>query len=144
MLVLDVNVLLYAHRQESPRHGPSREWVGSLIDGPEPFAVPDAVALGFVRIATNPRVYARPSSVSEAWQFLDEVLASRFAVRAAAGERVLAQMRTLMEATGVIAAQTTDAYIAAVALEMGATLVSADRGFSRFPGLSTLNPLTGV
>jgi toxin-antitoxin system PIN domain toxin len=138
--LLDVNVLVYAFQPGSPRHDEWRAW----LDGcrRSAFCVPDEVALGFVRIVTNRRVFDPPATVPEASAMLE-------ALRASPGWRSLVPppsrwttFASLCEATSARGADVPDAWLAALAIDTGATLVSADRGFARFPGLRWLHPLS--
>ncbi len=139
MNLVDVNVLIYAFQPACPDHQPWREWLDRARH--EPFAIPDEVATGFVRIVTNRRVFARPSTVDEALAFLDALRASpgwRMPERPAAR---WAALRELCAATGARGADVPDAWLAALAREWDATLVSADRDFARYPGVRWLNPV---
>ena len=142
MLVVDVNVLIYAFQPSSPKHAAWRAWLESARA--MPFAVPDVVALGFVRIVTNRRVFAEPATVAEALAFLD-------ALRASPGWRELERPRDcwtrleeLCAATGARGADVPDAWLAALALDWGATLITADRGFAAYPGLRWLDPTSAT
>ena len=139
MMLLDVNVLVYAFRAESSRHQEWRDWLTGACAAP--FHVPDEVAVGFVRIVTNHRIFAAPDTVSDARAFL-EVL------RAAPGWRGLHRRSEawgvfdrLCAATSLRGASVHDGWLAALTIDQGASLVSADRDFARFPGLVWVNPV---
>jgi toxin-antitoxin system PIN domain toxin len=139
VLVVDVNVLIYAFQPSSPRHAGWKAWLEGARG--RPFTVPDEVALGFVRIVTNRRVFADPATV-------DEALAFVAALRASPGWRELPRpdarwelLAELCAATGARGADVPDAWLAALARAWGATLVSADRGFAAYPGLAWVDPV---
>ncbi len=139
MLLPDVNILIYAHRVDMPSHAAAREWLTAAVRSAEPLTVPDVVAIGFLRIVTNPRAFNVPSRIEDARSVVSAIYASGVFVQAVSGKQVVDRMMDF--APAMTGSSMTDAYIAAVALEMEATLVSADRGFNSFPGLTTLNPI---
>ncbi|MFZ5475667.1 MAG: TA system VapC family ribonuclease toxin [Myxococcota bacterium] len=133
MKLLDVNVLIYAFQPVAPAHAAWRAWLDDARD--RPFCVPDEVCLGFVRIVTNRKVFTEAATTSEALAFLD-------ALRASAGWRELARtpgrwgtLGRVAAATHARAAAVSDAWLATLAIEADAELVSADRDFAAFPGL---------
>jgi predicted nucleic acid-binding protein len=75
MLMPDVNVLVYAHREETLPHGRYAEWLTSLAQGPEPFALSELALHGFIRVVTNPRIFDPPSAVRQTFRFIDALLA---------------------------------------------------------------------
>lgn len=135
MLLADVNILLYARREESPRHGEHRAWLESALLGPEPFGVSEQVLASFLRIVTNHRVYREPTQPDAALQFCDVVLGAPAALPVRPGPRHWSIFRDLVAATGARANVVPDAYLAGLAIEHGATWVTTDAGFARFPGL---------
>lgn len=141
MLLADVNVYLYAHRRESDRHDAYRAWLEARLRGPEPFGVSEQVLSAFVRIATHHRIYADPTSPEDALAFCDTVWASPAAMILRAGERHWAIFVALCRAVRARANVVPDAYLAALAIEHGATWVTLDSGFRRFPGLRVRRPL---
>jgi toxin-antitoxin system PIN domain toxin len=141
MRCIDVNVLVYAHRADLPEHEPYRLLLEHIANDDEPLGVPDLVAAGFLRVVTNRRVFVEPTTSAEAWAAADRLLAAPAARLLVAGERHWDHFRRL--ATGIEARgpDLPDAYLAAYAVENGATWLSADRGFARFPGLRWRHPL---
>ncbi len=101
----------------------------------------DLVLSGFVRVVTHPRVFADPTPTELAWSFAAGVRASPATVRLAPGERHRDLFQRLCAATGARGNQVTDAYLAALAIEVNATWMTADRGFGRYPGLRWAHPL---
>lgn len=142
MLLPDVNVLIYAHREDStPEHPAYATWVTGLATGEEPFALSVLALAGLVRIVTNPRVFRRPSSLDEAFDFTAELTARPNARVIAPGARHLRIFEDLCRKAGATAKLSADAQHAAVAIEHGCTLVSTDSDFDRFPGLRWRHPL---
>lgn len=142
MLLADVNSYIYAHRPESPRHTEHRDWLTAALQGAEPFGVSEQVLSGYVRIVTNHRVYREPTPPDVAMDFCAAVLAGPSAVPVRPGPRHWAIFESLCRETSARGNPVPDAYLAALAIEHGATWVSSDRGFARFPGLRWVPPLT--
>jgi hypothetical protein len=143
MLCVDVNVLVYAHRPESPSHTAYRAWLDDARTGHEPLGLCDPVLASFVRVVTHPRVFAEPTPTRTALEFVEVLLESPAATRIAPGERhwaVFADLCRRVEATGNVVP---DAYLAALAIEHGSEWITADRSFGRFPGLRWRHPLDG-
>jgi toxin-antitoxin system PIN domain toxin len=138
----DVNLLVYAYDRASPNHGAAREWLEQRLSGAETFAFAWTVLLAFVRLTTSPRVFANPFSPGEALDHVDSWLGQPCATVLHPGDRHPAPLRELIEPFGTAGNLTTDAHLAALAIEHGAELCSADPDFSRFPGLRWTNPLT--
>ena len=143
MLLPDVNVLVYAHREDSPDHERYRTWMEAMADGPARFALSDLVLSGFVRVVTHPRVFDRPSTVAEALAFADELRARPQRVTVAPGARHWSIFVDLCERGGAKGNLVLDAYHAALAIESGSEWITTDRGFARFPGLRWRHPLSG-
>ncbi|MGH8984653.1 MAG: type II toxin-antitoxin system VapC family toxin [Acidimicrobiia bacterium] len=135
MILLDVNVLLAAHRDDHPHHDLVRPWFEEILGGDEQLAVPDTVWASFVRIATNRRIFTVPTPLTDAFTFVRAVRAQPHHVAVSPGERHLELFERLCiesDASGDLAA---DAYLAAIAIEQGARLASLDRDFARFADL---------
>ena len=141
MILLDANVLLYACNAASEHHEHCRRWLESALNGPEQVGLPWQTVLAFVRIATHPRVFQRPMLAAEAIAIVDDWLACPqvMTVGPADGHWTLLK-RQLVEGQA-IGPLVTDAALAALALEQGATLCTTDRDFARFRGLKLLDPL---
>jgi toxin-antitoxin system PIN domain toxin len=142
VLLADVNVFIYAHRPESPRPDEHHEWLKSALSGPEPFGVSEAVLATFVRIVTHHRVYRDPTPPTVALDFCDAVLAGPSAVPVRLGRRHWSIFAALCRDVGARGNVVPDAYLAALAIENGATWVTADTAFARFPGLRWRRILT--
>lgn len=141
MLVADVNVLVDAHRLDAPRHVAVRDWLHAARSGGEPLLVAGVVASAFVRIVTNRRIFLDPAPIGVALTFIDELTTSPAVRRVEPGPRhwqLFAELCRTGAATGDLVP---DAWLAAIALENRATLITADRGFGRYPGLRWRDPL---
>ncbi len=132
MLMPDVNVLIYAHREESREHGRYLQWVTDLANGAEPFALSEPVMQGFLRVVTNPRIFEPASTVLQGLAFLDALtgLPHCHVVRAGASHWEI--FRELCETGGLRGKVLADAAHAALAIETGCEWVSADTDFARF------------
>lgn len=141
MRCADVNVLVYAHRTDVPHHEAVRGWLDAARAGPEPLGIPHRVASGFVRVVTHPKVFQEPTPLADALAFVDGLLASPAVLTIGPGERhwsLCSELASAVDATGNHVA---DAALAAIAVEHGATWITCDRGFARFPGLRWVHPL---
>ena len=141
MILVDVNLLVYAVFTDSLRHDVAREWLDATLGGTEAVALPWAVLAGFIRISTNPRVMTNPLTINEAIADLDEWLTLPV-VRVIGPTRghweEFARMLRGADAKGNLVS---DAHLAALAVEHGCTLASTDDDFRKFPGLRWFNPL---
>jgi toxin-antitoxin system PIN domain toxin len=141
MRCVDVNVLVYAHRQDLTEHAHYRDLLERLANDDEPLGLPDLVLGGFARVMTNRRLFAEPASSAEVWVAVDALLAAPAAMRLRAGERHWSLFRQLAADIDARGNDIPDAYLAAYALENNAIWVSADRGFARFRPLRWRHPL---
>ena len=141
MKLSDVNVLLYAYDASSARHETAKAWLEERLSAVEAFGFAWATMLAFVRLVTSPRVFESPLRVEEALDIVDSWLAAPCATVLHPGPRHAVVLRQLLEPLGTAGNLTTDAHLAALALEHDAELCSADADFSRFPGLRWSNPL---
>jgi toxin-antitoxin system PIN domain toxin len=143
MLLPDVNVLVHAHREDAPNHERYREWLESTLAGESAFGVCDLVLSGFLRVATHPRVFAQPTPLDVALQFVDDVRGRPNCVVVDPGPRHWGIFRRLCQSAGVRGNLVPDAFLAALAIEHGMEWITTDRDFSRFEGLRWRHPLTG-
>ena len=141
MKLPDVNLLLYAIDEGSARHEPARAWVEERLSGTETLAFSWVVLLAFIRLTTSPRVFQSPLSTSAALDLVDSWLAQPCVAVVHPTSRHASVLRDLLEPLGTAGNLTTDAHLAALAIEHGAQLCSTDRDFSRFAGLRWANPL---
>ena len=144
MILPDVNVLVYAARDDVPDCARYRAWLEGTLAGPEPVAIASPVLAGFLRVVTNPRIFARPSSLDDALRFVDAVLAAPATVVPAQSERLVGTLAEVCRLAGATADRVPDAYLAAIALDLDAELVTADRGFARFAGLRWRHPFAST
>jgi uncharacterized protein len=140
MKIVDLNVLLYAINRDSPHHDRVRRWWESTLSGDEPVGLTWVVLLGFLRLATNPRVFPHPLSPNDALARLDTWLAHPNTVVVSEAEQHWGILRTLLSETGASGNLTTDAHLASLAIANGATLASCDADYGRFPKLRWENP----
>ena len=139
MQLPDVNVLIYAHREDAPEHDRYAAWLRSLTDGAEPFALSEVVLASFLRIVTNPRIFDPPTPMETAVAFCQRLVDWPRAVLVAPTRRhwdVFVGLCASIQGPLV-----TDAYLAALAIEHGCELVTTDSDFARFQGLRWRHPL---
>lgn len=141
MIVPDVNLLLYAHVAAFPEHARARRWWEALMSGSREVGVAAPALFGFVRLVSNPRVLDRPLAVSEALGRVEEWLERPHVHFAQPGPRHLAIAFELLRTVGAAANLTTDAQLAAIAIEHQGELHSNDGDFQRFPRLRWVNPI---
>jgi toxin-antitoxin system PIN domain toxin len=139
--VPDLNLLIYAVDRESSLHPMALRWWNRTLSGTETVGLAWTVLLGFVRLTTNPRVVRTALPAGDALDYLDRWLAHRVTTVIDPTPRHGAVLRDLLTVTGTAANLVADAHLAALAIEHGATLCSADHDFGRFPGLNWTNPL---
>jgi uncharacterized protein len=141
MRCVDVNVLVYAHRREAPEHDRFRSWLDDARRQPEPLGLASLVLSGFLRVVTHPRVFREPTPMREAMAFVSTVRSAPNVVDVRPGRRHWEIFAGLCQDADVRGNGVADAYLAALAIEHGATWFSADRGFARFPDLRWRHPL---
>lgn len=141
MILLDANLLIYAVDADSPQHARVRPWLEGLLSGTGPVGLPWIVALAFLRVTTHPAIMQRPLPAERALAYLDEWLALPCVRLVGPGPGHWPVLRNLLLTTGTAGNLCSDAHIAALALEQGWAVASADNDFRRFPGLRLVNPL---
>ena len=141
MKLTDVNLLLYAFDELSPHHERARSWLEEQLSATETFAFAWSVLLAFARLGTSSRVFEAPLEIDEAFDLIDSWLEQPCATVVHPTERHSALLRELLGPLGSAGNLTTDAHLAALAIEHGAELCSADADFARFPRLRWSNPL---
>jgi uncharacterized protein len=135
VVVVDANVLLYAVDSESAHHDRSRSWLDASLAGAEAVGLAWVALLAFIRVGTNASIFPAPLTVAEAAGQVETWLAAPAAVATHPTARHAALLRGLLGQTGTAGNLTTDAHLAALAIEHGADVVSWDRDFGRFPGV---------
>lgn len=141
MILVDANLLLYAHFSSFHQHEAARVWLDAQLNGPTRVGLPWTSLLAFVRIGSNPRVFERPESVEAAWQQVEEWLACSPVWIPQPTERHREILGPLLVDHVSHPNHVPDAALAALAIEHGLMLCSTDGDFGRFPGLRCQNPL---
>jgi toxin-antitoxin system PIN domain toxin len=141
VIVTDVNVLVYAFRDDAVDHAAYRDWLQAMTESAEPFAIADLVLSGFLRVVTNRRVFVRPSKLDQALAFASALRDRENAVVIRPGPRHWEIFEDLLGRTGATGDLVPDAYLAALAIETGSEFITTDLDFSRFPGLRWRHPL---
>lgn len=141
MIVVDVNLLLYATFSTFAQHAAAFEWLEGALNGDEQLLLPSVSVFGFVRIATNPRIFETPLRVEEALACVDSWLAQPHVHFLVPGPRHLEIAFKLLSKLGAARNLTSDVQLAAHAIENQALLCSNDSDFGRFDGLRWSNPL---
>ncbi len=141
MVLPDVNVLVYAHREDVPQHAGCLEWLEKVINGDEAFGLSESVLSGFVRVVTHPKVFTKPSPLADAFAFCEQLRNRPNCIPVSPGPRHWGIFRTLCEEAGAKGNLVPDAWLAALAIESGCEWVTTDRDFSRFKGLRWRHPL---
>jgi len=136
----DVNVLVYAVDEDSRHHATARPWLEEALSGSETVALCWNVLLGFVRVSTRPVAFERPLNAVEALDLVESWLGQPCATVVEPTARHLAVLRDLLTQAGTAGNLTSDAHLAALAIEHGAELCSYDGDFARFPGLRWTRP----
>lgn len=140
MVLIDVNVLVYAHRRESRDHDRYREWLESLASSDLAYGLADLVLSGFLRVVTHPRIFREPTPLDTAFAFVGELRDRPNAVLVTPGDRhweIFVRLCQDVDARGNLVA---DAYLAALAIEAGSEWITTDRDYARFQGLRWRHP----
>ncbi len=143
MRLVDVNVLVYAFREDAPGHVEYRAWLEGLISSDEAYAVSDHVLAGFLRIVTHPRIFHPPAPLELAIAFATAFRDAPNAVPVFPRARHWEIFCRLLRQAGARGNLVPDAWLAALALEQGCEFITTDRDFARFPTLRWRHPLTG-
>lgn len=141
MILVDANVLVYARVSSFPQHERAREWLDARLGGTARVGLPWPSLLAFLRIVTNPRVFARPETMTSAWRQVAAWLDCTVAWTPLPTERHRQTVAALLDGADVRANLVPDAHLAALAVEHGLTLCSTDGDFARFRDLRWENPL---
>ena len=141
MIIPDINLLVYAHNQDDAGYEVARCWLIDLLEGEESIGIPLAVSVGFVRLATNPRVMSPPMTSGQAVSIIRSWLQRPNVVALDAGPKHFDHLQECLEAAGRAGRFVTDAHLAALALDHDADIHSADQDFRTFPSVRWRNPL---
>lgn len=139
-MLIDANILLYSVDSASPFHDSSRDWLTNALNGPRRVGLPWVSLTAFLRIATNPRATTTPLTPTEAWEHVEAWLAAPAAWTPQPGIGHQAILRDLVVRLDVRAGLITDAVLAAICIEHGLDIVSADSDFARFTDINWINP----
>lgn len=142
MILIDANLLVYAVDADSPHHTAARRFIEEALSGDESVGLAWIVILAFLRITTRAGILRRQLSPEAALAYVDQWLAQDCVNTVIPGPQHWALLRTLLNAAGTAGNLTSDAHLAALAIEQGATLCSTDGDFARFPGIRYANPLS--
>jgi len=141
LILIDANILIYAHVSSFAQHRAARDWLDRQLDGFAPVGLPWASLLAFLRLVTNPRVFEHAEPMAGAWNQVAAWLGCETTWVPEPTERHAELLGRFLDLPGTHANLVPDAHLAALAIEHGLTLCSADSDFARFPGLPWLNPL---
>lgn len=141
MILVDANLLIYAVNRSSAHHRPARRWLEDTLSGTTPVGLPWICLLAFLRITTRPGILAQALMPNDAIGFVDSWLGQPYVDVVTPGSNHWPILRNLLHTSGTSGNLTSDAHVAALAIEYGATVYSADHDFKRFPGVTHVNPL---
>jgi uncharacterized protein len=141
VILVDANVLIYAIDSDSPHHAAARRWLEQALSGTTAIGLAWTVILAFLRLTTRAGVLRHPLPPDRAMAFVDEWLDQPYVRAVGPGEGHWTILRKLLRQSGTAGNLTSDAHLAAVALELGAAVCSTDADFERFPGVERVNPL---
>lgn len=141
MILLDVNILVQAHREDADRHADVRTWLEAALKEPAGVAVSELVLSGCLRVITHPKVFKDPTPTDLAVAFVDDFRSRDSVYVMAPGAKHWGIFTAMCRQLDLRGNSVPDAYHAALAMEMGCDWVSLDRGFARFPGLRWRHPL---
>jgi len=140
MLLPDVNILVYAQRQDLPAHADARNWLESALNGVEPVGLFDPTLASFLRVVTNRRIFKTPTPPPMALSFIEAMRAAPAARPLTAGPNHWKIFRRLCQETNAAGDDIPDAYLAALAIENDCDFISTDAGFAHFSGLKWRRP----
>ena len=140
-MLVDANILLYSVDEDSRLHLPARDWMTAALNGPQRVGLPWMSLWAFVRIVTNPRAAAEPLTTEQAWEHVEAWLdaPATWVPNPGGGHRTI--LRDLLARHDLRAGLVMDAALAAICIEHGLSIVSADSDFARFPEIGWINPV---
>lgn len=142
MILVDTNLLLYAIDEDAPHHRAAHQWWEDTLSGTRPVGLAWIVLLTFLRLTTRQGILVRPLSPDQALSFVEEWLEHPLVEVVSPGRGHWPILRNLLSVAGTAGNLTTDAHLAALAIERGAELHSADHDFARFAGVTHVDPLS--
>lgn len=141
MILIDVNVLVYAHREDTPDHAAYLRWLQEVLGSEVPYGISDLILSGFLRVVTHPRVFRTPTPMKLALAFVRALRERPNCVAISPGIRHWEIFTNLCGTAGIKGNLVPDAYLAALAIESGSEWITTDRDYSRFRGLRWRHPL---
>jgi hypothetical protein len=141
VILLDANILIYAHESSFPQHAEARHWLDAQLNGFAPVGIPWVSLIAFLRVVTNPRIFRDPEKMADAWSQVGVWLSADAVRIPQPTEKHAAVLSELIALPGIHGNLVHDSHLAALAIEHGLTLCSTDGDFARFPGLRWINPL---
>jgi uncharacterized protein len=142
MVLLDVNVLVYAFREDAPRHAETKRWLDQIVSRRAPFGLSELVLSGFLRVVTHARVFDPPTPLDDALGFVDALRERSNCLIVRPQKRHWQLFVDLCRSSRARGNLIPDAYHAALAIESGSEWITTDRDFARFPGLTWAEPKT--
>jgi toxin-antitoxin system PIN domain toxin len=144
VILVDANILIYAHVGSLPQHELARSWLDQALSGTTQVGLPWPSLLAFLRVVSNPRIFERAEPITEAWHQVLAWLSCEVAWIPQPTERHADVLGEMLASAGAQGNTVPDAHLAALAIEHGLQLCSADTDFARFPNLRWVNPLAGL
>ena len=141
MILVDANILIYAHVNTMEQHQRAKEWLDQMLNGPAPVGLPWPSLLSFLRLVINPRIFEKPESIQQAWGQVESWLSAPRAWIPCSTERHSGILAKFIPSTKGRPNLIPDAHLAALAVEHGLILCSADSDFAHFEGLVWENPI---
>jgi toxin-antitoxin system PIN domain toxin len=141
VILVDANLLVYAHVASFPQHAAARDWLDAQLNGTNRVGLPWPSLLAFLRLVSNPRVFESAEPIADAWAQVKAWLGCDTAWIPQPGERHAELLGELLALPGVHANLVPDAHLAVLAIEHGLVLCSTDSDFARFPRLRWTNPM---
>lgn len=143
MILIDANLLVYAHVENMSQHASARKWLDTQLNGVTPVGLPWPSLLAFIRLVSNPRVFERPEPILSAWNQVTQWLSLEpvwIPQPTGHHQEILGRLIGQVQRPEIVP----DAHLAVLAMEHGLTLCSADGDFARFPDLKWINPLLPI
>ncbi len=141
MILIDVNVLIYAFREDTTDHSAYKKWLNDMINSPQAYGMSDIVLSGFLRIVTHPKIFNPPTPLPKALAFVQAIRSRPNCVLISPGAYHWDIFTNLCQSAGTKGNLVADAFLAALAIESGSEWITTDRDYSRFPHLHWRHPL---
>jgi toxin-antitoxin system PIN domain toxin len=140
MMLMDVNVLVYAHREDAKDHIAYREWLESVLNASVAYAYSELVLSGFIRVVTHPKIFEQPSSLEAAITFSEQIRSAPHAICLSPGIKHWSFFLQCLQVISACGNDVPDAYHAALAMEWNCDWITTDKGFHRYKGLRVRHP----